>query len=390
MEENKLQINEKLFSFEGIIGRHGYFLNIVIISALSALITLPYTGYIYTHIGTFTDLLNIQKMFFNAPILLKLWVFFGTAIVCLLTVSNIFRRLNDIFGDSKTGRNVAFCTINVLASFSFLMPLFIGIIFSSLYFVLNIVLLFTRGKITQTLPYDYKKEFNWGAFFGTWIWGLFNKSYIPLWMLLLWITPLSFYFQLYCGLKGNEWAFKNKQCTDVKEFNKSQENQTLIFTILALVILPVLYFVIISVSLFILAYSAFRADISMHPEQGQSEHSYKDIRKTTWLKKEVSTIRQVTQIMEALEDKCELSSEGLAQCFENRMASQGRTGNILKLPDNAIFTFEGNGICKKEGDCKISIDLGYQPNEVVDIPLYVNDKGILYVKQSDTGKYISK
>ena len=32
MDENTLSVNEKLFSFKGVIGRHDYLLNLVIIS----------------------------------------------------------------------------------------------------------------------------------------------------------------------------------------------------------------------------------------------------------------------------------------------------------------------------------------------------------------------
>lgn len=260
MEENELQVNEKLYSFDGVIGRHAYLVNMVIICALSSLIVLPYTTYLYTHLGSFADLFEFPKMFFKAPLILKLWVFFGTAGVCTLSVSNIFRRLNDICGEKRTETNIAVCAICVLGSFSFLLPIIASAVAMFISFVIGIVLLFTRGKITGVLPYDYKKEFNWGAFFGTWIWGLFNKTYITLWELLLWLTPLSFYFQLYCGLKGNEWAFKNKNCTDVKAFNRSQETQATVFTILSLVIIPLLYILLIIGIIVIIALFAGNID----------------------------------------------------------------------------------------------------------------------------------
>ena len=174
-----------------------------------------------------------------------MWVLLGTVCISALSVSNIYRRLNDIFGEVKNGLNIALCSLSVICSFFFLIPVYITIFFVLFSFVFGIVLLVIKGKITGALPYDYKKEFNWGAFFGTWIWGLFNKSYIPLFELLLWLTPLGFYFQLYCGLKGNEWAFKNKNCTDVDAFNKSQQTYTLVFTLLSLVVLPVLYFLLV-------------------------------------------------------------------------------------------------------------------------------------------------
>ena len=256
MEENKLEVNEKLFAFNGIIGRHAYFVNIVILCALSIIVVSPYTTYFYANAGTISDMLDIQKMFLNTPLILKLWMIIGTAGVCTLSVSNIFRRLNDILGKVQTGTNIIFSTISVLASFSFLIPLKTAFLLLFVNFILAMFLLFKRGKITNTLPYDYKKEFNWGAFFGTWIWGLFNKSYIPLWELLLWITPLGFYFQLYCGLKGNEWAYKNKGCTDVKAFNKSQETQALVFIILNLVIIPILYVVLVLGFVILIAFIA--------------------------------------------------------------------------------------------------------------------------------------
>lgn len=272
MEENELQVNEKLFSFDGVIGRHAYLVNMVIICALSSLIVLPYTTYLYTHLGSFADFFEFPKMFLKAPLILKLWVIFGTAGVCTLSVSNIFRRLNDIIGEKRTGTNIAVCSISVLASFSFLLPFIASAVVMPVSFVIGIVLLFTRGKITGLLPYDYKKEFNWGAFFGTWIWGLFNKTYITLWELILWLTPLSFYFQLYCGLKGNEWAFKNKNCTDVKEFNKSQENQTIVFTILTFVLIPVLSFILIFALIFLLAFVGSESEQSQTDVPQTPEH----------------------------------------------------------------------------------------------------------------------
>ena len=118
MEENKLEVNEKLFAFNGIIGRHAYFVNIVILCAFSIIVVSPYTTYFYANAGTISDMLDIQKMFLNTPLILKLWMIIGTAGVCTLSVSNIFRRLNDILGKVQTGTNIIFSTISVLASFS--------------------------------------------------------------------------------------------------------------------------------------------------------------------------------------------------------------------------------------------------------------------------------
>jgi len=77
---------------------------------------------------------------------------------------------------------------------------------------------------TQAIRYrdDLPAEisgWNWGAFFLTWIWGIGNKSYISLWAL---IPFLNFIWMLVCGVKGNEWAWKNKQWSSIDEFHRVQ------------------------------------------------------------------------------------------------------------------------------------------------------------------------
>ena len=45
-----------------------------------------------------------------------------------------------------------------------------------------------RRKVSKVEFPQELKRFNWGAFFGTWIWGLVNKSYITLLQLILGLT----------------------------------------------------------------------------------------------------------------------------------------------------------------------------------------------------------
>ena len=97
------------------------------------------------------------------------------------------------------------------------------------------------GQKEAAVPAEIAKKFNWGAFFGTWIWGLFNKSYKTLWMWLLWFTPAGFWFAIVCGLKGNEWSYKNKKWKNDSKFRRSQEIQTIVFIVLKLIVLPLIY-----------------------------------------------------------------------------------------------------------------------------------------------------
>ena len=64
------------------------------------------------------------------------------------------------------------------------------------------------------------KKFNWGAFVFSWIWGLFNKTYVTL--IFLPVALVSLFVPLigclipigvciWFGVKGNSWAWQNKK-----------------------------------------------------------------------------------------------------------------------------------------------------------------------------------
>lgn len=243
--EDKLRLNTELYGFDGIIGRRDYFLNGIIIASIALAFILPYQIWLFSNIGTMTDLFNLHLMFFKSPILLKIWFLLGTSATFVLSASNVFRRLNDINGSVNIPANISVTTLLFLFNICLILPFKFSFFIGLIDIILALIILFKKGKITSNYPYDFTKEFNWGAYLGTWIWGLFNKSYKTLWMLLVGFTPWGAYYQLYCGLKGNEWAYKNKKWNDVNLFNKSQEKQSAIFTVLLFVGIPVIYFLII-------------------------------------------------------------------------------------------------------------------------------------------------
>lgn len=84
-------------------------------------------------------------------------------------------------------------------------------------------------NVTKEFPQELQK-FNWGAFFLTWIWGIGNKSYIALWALLSCIVSaipligvLAIGFNIWLGIKGNEYAWQNKNWESVEQFNNVQK-----------------------------------------------------------------------------------------------------------------------------------------------------------------------
>ncbi len=81
------------------------------------------------------------------------------------------------------------------------------------------------------VPEDVKNHFNWGAFLLGWIWGIGNKSYLTFLsfaaLLVCWIpivgplVPLG--LAIWFGIKGNEWAWQNKQFDSVEAFHEYQK-----------------------------------------------------------------------------------------------------------------------------------------------------------------------
>jgi len=75
-----------------------------------------------------------------------------------------------------------------------------------------------QGK-TSTVPSGIK-GWNWGAFFLNFIWAVGNRT----WIGLLTIVPLVGYvIPIILGLKGNEWAWKNKKWKDIDHFKSVQK-----------------------------------------------------------------------------------------------------------------------------------------------------------------------
>ncbi len=239
MDEN-YEINTKLYGFGGILGRRDYCINLIYILVIMFLINCPFAIYLSKKLLSFDEILRYNEFFYGAPLILVLISLLTSIAVGALLLSNVHRRLTDILGRKSSFLTTVF-GIMILTSFLwFIFPYTIlGKLFL-LTLVWSVFLIFMPGSITSKLPYDYTKIFNWGAFLGTWMWGFYNKSYITLFQWAVGPTPFGFLFKIYCGLKGNEWAYKNKKYDDLEKFNKSQRRQTVFFIFWNFVILPLL------------------------------------------------------------------------------------------------------------------------------------------------------
>ncbi len=106
----------------------------------------------------------------------------------------------------------------------------------------------TSGTGEGAVVPDEIKGWSWGAFGWTWIWGLGNSTYLA----LIAIVPgLGFIMQIVLGIKGNEWAWKNKKWDSVEHFKKVQRTWARVF------------FIAIGIPLFILLSVAVLAGLNM-------------------------------------------------------------------------------------------------------------------------------
>ncbi|MBQ6516905.1 superinfection immunity protein [bacterium] len=102
-----------------------------------------------------------------------------------------------------------------------------------------------ESSMNNDIP-DNIKQWNWGAFWLSWIWGIGNKSFKTLWAL---IPYFGFIWMFVCGAKGNEWAWKNKEWATVEEFNKTQKKWAIVGNCIAIsIIIVVLLMLILFVS----------------------------------------------------------------------------------------------------------------------------------------------
>lgn len=99
---------------------------------------------------------------------------------------------------------------------------------------------------SSEVPSEVKK-WNWGAFMMNIVWGIGNKSYLT----LLCLIPLfNFIWIFVCGAKGNEWAWKNGNYSNPREFFLVQDTWNragLISFILAVCFF--VFYIILAVSL---------------------------------------------------------------------------------------------------------------------------------------------
>ena len=107
-----------------------------------------------------------------------------------------------------------------------------------------------RGRITTRAPIDRESVppgvtgWSWGAFFLSLIWGLFNRVWISLLMLVPFVNWVMMFV---LAIKGKEWAWKAGNWRSVRHFRRTQHNWSIAGWIyfLIIVLLYILSFIMI-------------------------------------------------------------------------------------------------------------------------------------------------
>ena len=77
----------------------------------------------------------------------------------------------------------------------------------------------TSGQGINAVVPPSIQGWNWGSFFLTFIWGVFNN----VWLSLLYLVPPgNVIMPFVLGIKGNEWAWQYKQWDSIEHFQRVQ------------------------------------------------------------------------------------------------------------------------------------------------------------------------
>lgn len=92
---DELRLNTKFLGTDGIIGRYDFCYNLIYLGMIALIFSLPLNVYLITNLGTLEDILNLNKVWAEASLLLKFWTLIGGILCSYIVCINANRRLND-------------------------------------------------------------------------------------------------------------------------------------------------------------------------------------------------------------------------------------------------------------------------------------------------------
>ena len=114
---DELRLNTKFLGTDGIIGRYDFCYNLIYLGMIALFFSLPLNLYLITNLGTLEDILNLNKVWAEASLLLKFWTLIGGILCSYIVCINANRRLNDINGKILKDINLIFSALFILNAF---------------------------------------------------------------------------------------------------------------------------------------------------------------------------------------------------------------------------------------------------------------------------------
>ena len=194
-------------------------------------------------------------------------------------------------------------------------------------------------------------RFNWGAFLLSWIWGIGNKTYITLIVLAMYFIPflniINFPLCIWFGVKGNEWALKNKHWESVEHFDRVQRLWAKWAAIVygAMLVLPIMG-VIIALTI---------PSVMLNTNDLEQRTSYKKV--AIMLNQAVSLEYAINENRTGM-----TSTPAFTRMMAEHLNAADVNGNSFTTTDGMIWVFE----CSNGTSCIVTVDTNGKkgPNKV--------------------------
>lgn len=230
--------NNTMFGTNGIINRRNFIANYIIaLIVCGAVYTTPMLYLMFLNPDVMMSAMKISThgTMMHLPVWAVIWQSVTVLISVVLLLPSVIKRVRDISGEVENNNIVMLCTVLLLLK---CVPFHAKGLYipeqitAGISFFVILYLICVKGGISGEKPKNEIAKFNWGAMFGTWIWGLINRSYAALWGIPLFFTCSFVPFMILCGIKGNEWAYSKLEDKPAADFHKEQSTQTAWFSTL--------------------------------------------------------------------------------------------------------------------------------------------------------------
>ncbi len=232
---NYFEENRKFLALKGVLGRRDFIVNCVLIELVEAIFVITPILYAFIFLPDFRAIIS-------GEVTRPLWFMLLQCIIGVVSTGlyfpSVVRRIRDIIGEEDDNKIFLISSVVSVIIFMGYTPVASSFFGGWVLLFTLLSLIFKTGKITSQKPQSDVIKFNWGAFFGTWIWGLINKVKRTLLIFPLFFTFAWVPFMLLCGLKGNEWAYEDnkEKFENVDVFHLAQKTQSIILGVLSPII----------------------------------------------------------------------------------------------------------------------------------------------------------